>query len=166
MGTSISTSKPNLRYTTLLISTDSWRVIDTSFDMSNEVFQETPFPRVIKNSVGGKIAIINDSVSLIERNFEWAGSWYDIWVMNDTGVKRAWTKKFKLGPHPRFHKMLEFREDGLVPFECSDGWLILYVHKTQEVRNVAKYEHADFYVSVAASYTETLVLLNDRNVME
>ena len=41
-----------------------------SFDMSNEVFQETQVPRVIKNSAGGEIAIINDSVSLIQRHFK------------------------------------------------------------------------------------------------
>ena len=86
--------------------------------------------------------------------------------MNDTGVKRTWTKKFKLGPHPQLHKMLQFREDGLVLFQCHDGWLILYDHKTQEVRNIAKYDHTGFYDSFAACYTETVVLLNDRNVME
>ncbi|XP_050275474.1 F-box/kelch-repeat protein At3g23880-like [Quercus robur] len=186
-----------LQFEVYNLSTDSWRVIDgsvnqlygfefakfpsylngfyhwkasrfmISFDMSNEVFQETPLPPIIEDPFStNAIAIINDSVSLIVQYFDVDISWYDVWVMSETGVERTWTKKFKISPHPDFDRMLEFREDGLVLFQYSDGWLVVYDRKTQEVRNIAKYEISDLSHSFAVSYTETLVFLNVGNVIE
>uniref|UniRef100_A0A7N2L6Q6 F-box associated beta-propeller type 1 domain-containing protein n=1 Tax=Quercus lobata TaxID=97700 RepID=A0A7N2L6Q6_QUELO len=138
-----------------------------SFDMSNEDFQETLLPPIIKDPFStDEIAIINDSVSLIVEYFDVYIRWYDIWVMRETAVERTWTKKFKICLHPIFDKMLEFREDGLVLFQDSDGWLVVNDRKTQEVRNIAKYEISDLSHSIAVSYTETLVFLNEGNVIE
>ncbi|XP_030958695.1 F-box only protein 8-like [Quercus lobata] len=71
-----------------------------SFDMSNEVFQETPLPPITEDPCSNnKIAIINESVSLIveyyDEDFDEEDvtinfiKWYDVWVMNETGVE--WT---------------------------------------------------------------------------
>nr|POF08247.1 hypothetical protein CFP56_79185 [Quercus suber] len=139
-----------------------------SFDMSNEVFLETPLPIVpcAFGFVGEDIAVINDSVSLIVeyrdiRNLDI--NWFDIWVMSSTeiGVERTWTKKFKVeGSGLAFDdRLLEIREDGLVLLHKNDGSLAVYDRKTQELRKFAKYGN-HFYESLAVTYTETLAFMN------
>uniref|UniRef100_A0A7N2L662 F-box associated domain-containing protein n=1 Tax=Quercus lobata TaxID=97700 RepID=A0A7N2L662_QUELO len=77
-----------------------------SFDLSNEVFQETPLPPITEDPCSNNaIAIISGSVSLIVQYYveEFDEEEvtvnrierYDIWVMNETGVERTWTKVLK-----------------------------------------------------------------------
>nr|XP_023915171.1 F-box/kelch-repeat protein At3g06240-like [Quercus suber]POF07245.1 f-box/kelch-repeat protein [Quercus suber] len=138
-----------------------------SFDMSNEVFLETPLPIVpcAFGFVGEDIAVINDSVSLIVEYRDTGNldiNWIDIWVMSsEIGVERTWTKKFKVeGSGLAFDdRLLEIREDGLVLLHKNDGSLAVYDRKTQELRKFAKYGN-HFYESLAVTYTETLAFMN------
>ena len=143
------------------------RMFIVSFDMSNEVFLETPLPTVpcALGSLKNDIAVINDSVSLIvgycgTRNLR--NGWFDIWVMSsEIGVERTWTKKFKVeGSGLEFaDRLLEIREDGLVILHKIDGSMAVYDRKTQELRKFAKYGN-HCYECLAVTYTETLVFMN------
>jgi F-box interacting protein len=132
-----------------------------SFDMSNEVFQETPFPPLIERSplfpLFEDIAVINDSVALVSVYYGREVKCYDIWVMNECGVKGSWTKLFTFGPLPLISRLLELREGGLVLLRNENGWLVVFDPIKREQRDLGIYGNS---FQVVNSFTETLVLLN------
>ncbi|GLT72373.1 hypothetical protein SLA2020_443130 [Shorea laevis] len=129
-------SYPHLEVVVYSLSTNSWRVIDSSpntsylinlprypsylngfhhwwaededievgvnnddrcllsFDMSNEVFLEELPPPPAVGMTYGDIAVINDSLAVIYPYINDLGSdeWIEIWVLNESGVERTWTK--------------------------------------------------------------------------
>jgi hypothetical protein len=127
-----------------------------SFDMSNEVFHEV-LPPPAEGCCSEDIAVINDSVTLIlPCNSELKG-WIEIWVLNECGVERTWTKILTIRHIPVFWYLLQLREDGLVVLTDEDQCLVLYDPRTQEARNHEIYEAGSAQL---VSYTESLVLLN------
>ncbi|KAE8021690.1 hypothetical protein FH972_007560 [Carpinus fangiana] len=128
-----------------------------SFDMSNEVFQETPLPPLSERpSLFEAIAVINDSVALVSMYHGGESKCYDIWVMNECGVKGSWTKLFTIRPRPQLSNLLELRDGGLVLLRNENGWLVVFDPRTREQRDLGIYGNS-FQV---VSFTETLVLLN------
>jgi F-box interacting protein len=129
-----------------------------SFDMSNEVFQEVlppPFERV--STWTEDVAVINDSVTLISPCGIASKEWVGIWVLNECGVERTWTKIFTIRQIPGVRDLLQIRGDGLVVVTDVDQCLVLYDTRTQEARNLQIYEAGSAQL---VSYTESLVLLN------
>jgi F-box interacting protein len=171
-------SSPNLpyflhtpRFSSYLNGVYYWwaRVIDYSFmgrqllfsfDMSNEVFQEVlPPPFDGRNCIHQDIAVINETVTLIlpcNIDIE-LKVWIEIWVLNECGVERTWTKIFTIRQISVFWDLLQLREDGLVVLTDEDNCLVLYDPRTQEARNLQIYEARSAQL---VSYTESLVLLN------
>ena len=113
-----------------------YRFLLISFDMSNEVFKEVlllPPPTEGCNFIDQDIAIINDSVTLILKfPHDWKHS-FEIWVLNECGVERNWTKTLTIIRQiPVFRNLLQLREDGLVVLTTDDKYLVLYNPITQE----------------------------------
>ncbi|KAE8021746.1 hypothetical protein FH972_007611 [Carpinus fangiana] len=131
-----------------------------SFDMSNEVFQEVlPPPPEGCNCIDQDIAVINETVTLIlPCNFDIELKvWIEIWVLNECGVERTWTKILTIRQISVFWDLIQLREDGLVVLTEKDQCLVLYDPRTQEARNLQIYEARSAQL---VSYTESLVLLN------
>ncbi|KAE8021744.1 hypothetical protein FH972_007609 [Carpinus fangiana] len=131
-----------------------------SFDMSNEVFQEVlPPPSEGRNCIDQDIAVINETVTLIlPCNFDIELKvWIEIWMLNECGVERTWTKILTIRQIPVFWDLIQLREDGLVVLIDEDQCLVLYDPRTQEARNLQIYEARSAQL---VSYTESLVLLN------
>jgi F-box interacting protein len=129
-----------------------------SFDMSNEVFREVlppPFERV--STWTEDVAVINDSVTLILPCGIESKEWVGIWVLNECGVERTWTKIFTIRKIPGVWDLLQIRGDGLVVGTGVDQCLVLYDTRTQEARNLQIYEARSAQL---VSYTESIVLLN------
>jgi F-box interacting protein len=127
-----------------------------SFDMSNEVFQEVLRPPAV-GYVYGDIAVINDSVTLILTYMCDVKKWFEIWVLNESGVERTWTKIFTI--EDIFHRwdLIQLREDGLVVLRTHEACsLVLYDPETQELRDL-RISEPDCQL---VTYTETLVSLN------
>jgi hypothetical protein len=55
-----------------------------------------------------------------------------IWVLNESGVERTWTKIFTIGPFHTFY-LIQLREDGLVVLSDEDQCLVYCM--TQEHKN-------------------------------
>jgi F-box interacting protein len=127
-----------------------------SFDMSNEVFQEV-LPPPPEGGCIEDIAVINDTVTLISPCGIESKEWVEIWVLNECGVERTWTKIFTIRQIPGVWNLLQIRGDGLVVVTDVDQCLVLYDPRTQEARNLQIYEAGSAQL---VSYTESLVLLN------
>jgi F-box interacting protein len=159
------------RYPSYVNGVDHWWASDTndtgkvsrpfllSFDMSTEVFQKVLLPP-IEASLIEDFAVINDSVALILRRYDEFDYSFDIWVLNESGVERTWTKLLTIGRIPScLSDLIQLREDGSVVLkDPNTGGLGLYDPRTQEVRdlriNGAGSCHELF------SYTESIVFLN------
>jgi F-box interacting protein len=137
------------------------RLLLISFDMSNEVFKEVlllPPPTEGCNCIDQDIAIINDSVTLILKfPHDWKHS-FEIWVLNECGVERNWTKTLTIIRQiPVFRNLIQLREDGLVVLTTDDEHLVLYNPITQAEKCLQI--NGDGFAQLV-SYTESLVLLN------
>jgi F-box interacting protein len=132
-----------------------------SFDMSNEVFKEfllLPPPTEGCNCIDQDIAIINDSVTLILKfPHDWKHT-FEIWVLNECGVERNWTKTLTIIRQiPVFRNLLQLREDGSVVLTTDDKDFILYDPIKQKETYLQI--NGDGFAQLV-SYTESLVLLN------
>jgi F-box interacting protein len=128
-----------------------------SFDMSNEVFQVVLGPPS-EGYFSSEVAVVNDSVALISRcSSDWeCEEWLEIWVLNESGVERPWTKISTI-PCPSYLNLIQLREDGSLVRSNDDGFFDLYDPRTQEWKPLQLNE-AIFAQIV--SYTESLVFLN------
>ncbi|KAB1212649.1 Intracellular ribonuclease LX [Morella rubra] len=144
-----------------------WGGMVFSFDMSNEVFREI-LPPPVERATFEDIAIINDSLTLVLIYAPLIPRAH-LWVMNESGVERTWTKTFTIRQpgDPEFFNLLHFRDDGLV-FLCRDpeDCVVLYDPRTQEQRKLEIFRPAHLRI---VSYMETLVSVNvsrRENVLE
>ncbi|KAF9593249.1 hypothetical protein IFM89_021005 [Coptis chinensis] len=74
-----------------------------SFDFSSEVFGTMSLPEVdsIKFDPCPQLAILRDNLALITKvvfSYEMDTTHFEIWVLNEYGVKESWTKLYKVGP--------------------------------------------------------------------
>jgi hypothetical protein len=103
-----------------------------SFDMSNEVFQEVLPPPPTERPEFQNIAVINNSVALIVQCGLVSENPYIIWVLNESGVERTWTKILTIGHLPPPLYLIQLWEDGMVVLGDRDACLVLYDPRTQE----------------------------------
>ncbi|KAE8021692.1 hypothetical protein FH972_007562 [Carpinus fangiana] len=130
-----------------------------SFDMSNEVFQKVLLPPIEASSIED-IAVINDSLALILRSGDELDFSFDIWMLNEPGVERTWTKLLTIGPIPPYlWDLTQLREDcSVVLSDPNEGGFALYDPRTQDVRDLRINEAGSR--SQLTSYTESIVFLN------
>ncbi|KAM7511342.1 hypothetical protein LguiB_010217 [Lonicera macranthoides] len=111
-----------------------------SFDLGEESFQETPILglpekanyRIDLASIDGSVAVIQ---SWIGKHSE-RGSYFDVWVMKEFGVKESWTHKYSV----KFSPNLYFRSLGLWKsgelLLNLEGHLYLYDPNTQQTKDL------------------------------
>jgi F-box interacting protein len=154
----------------------SWRVLGDgydwggvlSFDMSDEVFLETPLPDVVmKNrhpNFWEELFLLNESIAMpvSSHSEEWSNVCFDIWLLLEVGVKDSWTKLFTIGPG--IPRPLGFWKNGTMFLENVNG-LVLYDPSTKEMTDLQiHHRHRDSMQLV--TYMETLVSVKERNEFE
>lgn len=135
-----------------------------SFNMSEEVFENTPLPSNI--GVFGEqeirniwvIVPLNESISLIVYCLKQVEKYFDIWVINELGVKNCWTKLQRIGPLSRVERPLGFWKNGEFILENSNGQLVIYDTANQEFKTLGFYGKRDRLELVV--YKESLVSVN------
>ncbi|XP_009762226.1 F-box/kelch-repeat protein At3g23880-like [Nicotiana sylvestris] len=135
-----------------------------SFNMSEEIFENTPLPSNI--GVFGEQEIrniwvilpLNESISLIVYCLKQVEKYFDIWVINELGVKNCWTKLQRIGPLSRVERPLGFWKNGEFILENSNGQLVIYDPVNQEVKTLGFYGKRDRLELVV--YKESLVSVN------
>jgi hypothetical protein len=114
-----------------------------SFDMSNEAFLFTPMPD--ERMIGGQFEnwreffVLNEKVALAVtiKDEEKLETRFDVWLLNEYGVKESWSKLFTLGPLTGIRKPLGFWKNQTMLFlESSDGQLVVYDTSTEEMSNL------------------------------
>ncbi|KAF9623321.1 hypothetical protein IFM89_000810 [Coptis chinensis] len=73
-----------------------------SFDFSSKVFGTMSLPEVdgVKFDTYPQLAILRDNLALINKvdfSYEMGATHFEIWVLNEYGVKESWTKLYKVG---------------------------------------------------------------------
>ncbi|KAL5709528.1 hypothetical protein ACHQM5_020208 [Ranunculus cassubicifolius] len=161
-----------------------------SFDLGDEVFGSMPLPENYKcNSPGftssflldslhdklALITVIADPSVILPYNFPHippyefhnANCHFEIWVLQEYGVKESWVKLYTIGPldyllPARFSKNEEFLFFTKYTPEDIDGKLCLYNLFTQEVK-ILSAEEAYWREVEFIPYDESLVSINGGN---
>lgn len=129
-----------------------------SFNMSSEVFRVIPFPDVCFYLDGNRkgLAVLNDSLALTLYVPSLVDAYFDIWVMNEYGVKESWTKQFTIGPLSGIYSPISFWKSEELLFEGSNGQLVSCDLNTQKLKEY-QVQEGDATTTQVAIYTESLV---------
>ena len=137
--------------------------------MSNEAFLFTPMPdeRMIGSLFENwrEFFVLNEKVALAVtiKDEERLETRFDVWLLNEYGVKESWSKLFTLGPLTGIRKPLGFWKNQTMLFmESSDGQLVVYDTSTVEMSNL-QIGGELFQVII---YMETLVSVEGVNKFE
>jgi F-box interacting protein len=142
-----------------------------SFDMSNEAFLATPLPneRIIgsKSENWREFFVLNEKVALAVGvlNEDQPEIGFDVWLLNEYGVKESWAKLFTLGPFTGIRKPLGFWKNEIALFlESSDGRLVVYDSSTKQMSGL-QIDGEPLSLQVIP-YVETLVSVKGGNGFE
>ncbi|KAK9010706.1 hypothetical protein V6N11_043577 [Hibiscus sabdariffa] len=126
-----------------------WYAIDNnrnevilSFHMGSEAFQAIPMPSAL--SLG------------TEKSFE-------IYVMKEYGVRESWTKILTIGPLTKVEMPLAFWKNDEILMEGSDGLVVSYNLKTQELKDLPIYGVPKSFATLV--YVNSLVSVKGGNQM-
>ncbi|XP_059435560.1 F-box/kelch-repeat protein At3g06240-like [Corylus avellana] len=142
-----------------------------SFDMSKEAFLITPLPD--ERMIGGRdenwreFFVLNEKVALAVtiEDEEQSETRFDVWLLNEYGVKESWSKLFTLGPLTGIRKPLGFWKNETALFlESSDGQLVVYDTSTKEISNLPI--DGEPYSLQVITYVETIVSVKGGNEFE
>ncbi|KAK8633317.1 hypothetical protein V6N13_014163 [Hibiscus sabdariffa] len=104
-----------------------------SFDMADEKFSTFPFPEF-----GGdldyywfQLLEFHGSLGIFIYPFQAPEKSFDLWVMNG---EYTWTKQLCIDPIPRVENPLGFWKNGDLFLETPDHQLVLFEHRTGEVK--------------------------------
>ncbi|KAI4317403.1 hypothetical protein L6164_025272 [Bauhinia variegata] len=121
------------------------------FDISKEIFWKIEIPCFKSCYLEWQVAVIDDSVACVTGPTE--TDLYEIWIMNEYGVKESWTRKYKL--------VIDFSpgfcDDNLFHTDQGPRWLASYYPRIKQ-----KEQGFLIYVSVlfqAVRYAESLFSL-------
>jgi len=90
---------------------------------------------------------------------------FDVWLLNEYGVKESWAKLFTLGPFTGIRKPLGFWKNEIVLFlESSDGRLVVYDSSTKQMSGL-QIDGEPLSLQVIP-YVETLVSVKGGNGFE
>jgi F-box interacting protein len=148
---------------------DDWAGV-LSFDMSEEVFLETPLPDdVMRNRnplVWDELFVLNQSIGMAVRIWseDWLQFHFDIWSLLEVGVKDSWTKLFTIGESSRIIQPLGFWKNDTMFFENSNE-LVLYDPSTKQITNL-QFDPRIMLSSQLVTYMETLVSVKGGNQFE
>ncbi|KAF5732926.1 F-box and associated interaction domains-containing protein putative isoform 1 [Tripterygium wilfordii] len=134
-----------------------------SFDMADEVFEIMQLPDfgVCLRTHFIKFAILDASILAVV--YPWHNNpvrCFDIWVMNEPGVKESWVKRARIAPISGVKDPIGFWKSGELCFKDSGNQLVLYDSSTQQVKNLLL--HGAKYRTQVVNYTESLVQINGR----
>ncbi|KAF9599802.1 hypothetical protein IFM89_001748 [Coptis chinensis] len=108
-----------------------------SFNFNNEVFETMALPTTLMSNDGlMELAILRENLACINRvgcNTE--GWHFEIWMMNEFGIKESWTKLHTVGPFPKSGQ-IGFSKKGEFLLLLNYKRLCLYDLFTQEEKNL------------------------------
>jgi F-box interacting protein len=145
-----------------------------SFDMRDEMFRTTKMPDLGDYISHRKtLSVVNNCLALIIYDMQHKEKIFDIWVMNDNGIDKSWTKQFVIGPLFVTRTTREFLVlngrillvgDKLV-LVSGEGQILLYNFSAQETKNL-QLQNLPNKVSVSRAmvYVESLVSITGGNV--
>lgn len=124
------------------------RELIVTFDLGQEVFSHFMLLNFSRENdscndeeedegrLGWHLVAWKDSIGSIAYPNHSQNKTFVMWIMNEYGVARSWTKYMSFGPYPRVNKPLGCRMNGEVLFHKENGELGLYEPGTQELKNV------------------------------
>ncbi|XP_018853295.2 F-box/kelch-repeat protein At3g23880-like [Juglans regia] len=149
-------------------SDSDWEGI-VSFDVAKEVFLITPMPNdsLIYNGYRYDVEyfLLNELVAVAiswkKRHAEWSPMCWDVWLLNEYGVRESWTKLFRVGPLTGICRPLEFWRNDIIFFE-KDGQLALYDVSTKEMMSTInlQIDGDQVFSFQVISYMESLVSIS------
>ncbi|XP_059439803.1 F-box/kelch-repeat protein At3g23880-like [Corylus avellana] len=134
-----------------------------SFDMSDEVFLETPLP---DNVNGQELFVLNESIAMVAFmpvDEKWREIRYDIWLLLKVGVKDSWNRLFTIRPSfAKIHQPLGFwKNDTMFWNKIDNGQLFLYDLSTKQMTGLQIHGHSNSMQLV--TYMETLISVKGGN---
>ncbi|KAF5732928.1 F-box and associated interaction domains-containing protein putative isoform 1 [Tripterygium wilfordii] len=132
-----------------------------SFDMADEVLEIMQLPDfgVSGRTHSIEFAFLDASIIAVvcPNNL---GGCFDIWVMNEPGVKGSWVKRDRIAPISGINSLVGFWKSGELCFEDSSDQLVLYDFSTQQVKNLLL--RSAKYGSQVVNYVESLAQINGK----
>ncbi|KAI4335270.1 hypothetical protein L6164_013932 [Bauhinia variegata] len=104
------------------------------FDFAKEVFGKMQLPPIVETTCEVNVDIIDERLAFVATYCSAANFRFDIWVMNEYGVERSWTKRFNVGPRIEFGSFLGFWRDNEILVE-DEGRLISYNLDTELIQS-------------------------------
>ncbi|KAF9593263.1 hypothetical protein IFM89_021019 [Coptis chinensis] len=138
-----------------------------SFDFSSKVFGTMSLPEVdsVKFDVCPQLAILRDNLALINTvdfSYEMCTNNFEIWVLNEYGVKESWTKLYKVGPFVR-SSPIGLSRNGDNFFLTTEFKPCIYNFLTQSIMYPVQETWADDTVYKVAVYNDSLVSIDRGN---
>ncbi|KAK9012594.1 hypothetical protein V6N11_040639 [Hibiscus sabdariffa] len=126
-----------------------WYAIDNnrnevilSFHMGNEEFRVIPMPSVLPlydHSLCRSLLVWNGCIALVIYPREGTEKSFEIYVMKEYGVRESWTKILTIGPLTKVEMPLAFWKNDEILMEGSDGLVVSYNLKRQELKDLPIY---------------------------
>ncbi|KAI8534214.1 hypothetical protein RHMOL_Rhmol10G0071600 [Rhododendron molle] len=85
-----------------------------AFRMLDELFERIPLPENFHILSLSNFCLLKDSLALVvlsDTDHRRVATFFDVWVMDEYGVKESWTKKYVIGPLLGNHDALGFRSN-------------------------------------------------------
>lgn len=137
-----------------------------TYDFGSEVFETMSLPEVdsVKYSINPLIAIVRDNIACINSVGPVDNSHYEIWVLNEYGIKESWTQLYKVGPFDTV-RQLGISKTGRLLLFGSHYQLCVHDLATQETRELSVQGGNLFHIRQlqVALYKESLVSVKRGN---
>ncbi|XP_038994563.1 F-box protein CPR1-like isoform X2 [Hibiscus syriacus] len=150
-----------------------WYAIDNnrnevilSFHMGNETFQVIPMPSALSlsdYSMCRSLFVWNGCIALVVYPRKGTKKSFEIYVMKKYGVRGSWTKIMTIGPLMKVEMPLAFWRNDEILMEGSDGLVVSYNLKTQELKDLPIYGVPKSFATLV--YVNSLVSVKGGNQM-
>lgn len=115
-----------------------------SFDMDSKKFQPVLPPSHLGNDYVKKISWINVGAlgSSLSLCYAFEGAIFEVWVMNDYGVRDSWTKRFAIdvssycGLRLENYRPIGFMSNGDMWLACNSGSLVSYSPRKRSFKDI------------------------------
>ncbi|KAG4114865.1 hypothetical protein ERO13_D12G088200v2 [Gossypium hirsutum] len=121
---------------------DNRNEVILSFHMGNEEFQVIPMPSALSlydYSMCRSLFVWNGRIALVIYPRKGIEKSFQIYVMKEYGVRESWTKILTIGPLTKVEMPLAFWKNDEILMEGSDGLVVSYNLKTQELKDLPIY---------------------------
>ncbi|KAF9593266.1 hypothetical protein IFM89_021022 [Coptis chinensis] len=135
-----------------------------SFDFSSKVFGTMSLPEVdgVKFDTYPQLAILRDNLALINKvdfSHEMCTNHFEVWVLNEYGVKESWTKLYKVGPFVR-SSPIGLSRNGDNFFLTTEFKPCIYNFLTQNIMYPVQETWGSDIVYKVAIYNDSLVSID------